>query len=215
MRLKFSIILTGFLYPALIIAQGVPVITETSPDEPQGGRASAQGSKSENAERKTTLDTGAQKRGTPQRPLTFAGKLFQGHLRYVDNDHQGALTNYEEAKDMEPANAEGYYFIACAQAKIGRIDDALVTLKTVATLAGGKNDALEAKALFVTALLEERRGNLERARKAWESYLQFASSRRNLVTFSATANERLKQYRAKEEREEQYSAVRKRIEKAD
>jgi len=214
MSLKNSILLLIFLCPTMSAAQGVPIITETG-TEPSSNDSSTSGAKSTGASAQSSTNASSGSTATPPRPLTFLGKLYRGHRQYVDNDHQSALTSYEEAKDMEPANAEGYYFIACAQAKIGRIDDALVTLKTVATLAGGKNDSLQAKALFVSALLEERRGKLDRAREAWKSYLRFAESKRGLKTFPATARGRLQSIEARQQREKEYAVVKERIASAN
>jgi tetratricopeptide (TPR) repeat protein len=142
---------------------------------------------------------------------TFAEAISAGHGLYMKRDYQSALSRYEEAKQLKPDNALIYYFIGCAQAKLQRYDEALVTLKTTTNIAGTKELDTHGKALFMMALVEEMRHRDEAAMEAWKSYKVFAQTYTDAVTYSATATERLKVLELKRSMEEQYVAVRERI----
>lgn len=142
---------------------------------------------------------------------TFSGALSAGHGLFMKKNYQGALSRYEEAKQLKPDDVLVYYFIGCAQAKLERYDEALVSLKTTTTIAGTKYLDAHGKALFMMAMVEEMRHRDEAAIEAWKSYKVFAQTYSDAVTYSATATERLKVLDAKRSMEEEYVAVRERI----
>ncbi|MCP4676851.1 MAG: tetratricopeptide repeat protein [Deltaproteobacteria bacterium] len=182
------------LLPWVAAAQSVPVIT-TAGEQP-------------------TNNSGGSTATPPQivnTPMTFAQKLAQGHQLYLDKNFTGALSTYEQAKEIEPGNAAVYYFIGCAQVKLGRHVDARVTLKTVATLAGSKDESLAAKAMFLTAVIEEDRKRFDTAKEDWTSYKGYAQTHQGAVTFVSSADARLAAYEKKRELDEKYAVVRERI----
>jgi Flp pilus assembly protein TadD len=148
-------------------------------------------------------------------PPTFHGKVARGHQLYLAGNHGEALSAYELAKEMEPGNPFVYYLIGCTLAKLERFDDARVTLKTASTLASGKDEALNAKALFAIAVIEDNRGRLDEAETAWTEYQGFAQTHGAIETFIGTAEDRLKAIEARRKLDEQYAVVRERIGKSD
>ncbi len=183
------------LLPAAAFAQGVPVITQTPPPPSSAG----------------TPDTAATAPQVVDTPETVHGKLARGHRLYLGSDFAGALSAYEQAKEMEPGNAAIYYFIGCAQIKLDRFDDARVTLKTVSTLAGAKDESLSAKAMFLVAVLEENRRRFDTAKEDWGAYKGYAQTHQQAVTFIATAEARLEAIERKRKLDEEYAVVRERI----
>lgn len=144
-------------------------------------------------------------------PQTYHGKLARGHALYLSGDYEGALSAYEEAKTKTPGDPLGYYFIGCALAKLDRYDDAIISMRTIANVGGGKNPSLEAKGLFMIAVIEEMRAKLDSAKEAWNVYKGYAQTHTDAVTFIPTAEARLSAFEKKRALDEQYVAVRERI----
>jgi hypothetical protein len=153
--------------------------------------------------------TAPQVKGTP---LTYQGKLVNGHDMYMKGDFQGALTAYEVAKQMSPGEPITYYYIGFTQAKMARYDDAVVTLRTTCTLAGEKDPSLHAKALFAIGVVEEMRWNLDAAKEAWIAYQGFKQTHESAQMFLSTAEARLVAIEKMQKLDEQYQVVRERIE---
>lgn len=148
----------------------------------------------------------------PEAAKTYEGLLSLGHDAFLSGRHAGALDRYEEAKDMEPGRADAYYFIGYAQGRLGRFDEAFVTLQTARTVAGNKNTDLSAKVLFLRAVLQEQRGDLQAAEKAWTDYLGFAQTHTGARVFIESAQSRLDAIKKMQRLDEQYAEVRKRLE---
>ena len=164
------------------------------------------------AETEAEAEAGAEATG---RPATYAGDLAAGHARYLATDYAGALEAYERAKEREPGNAEAYYFIGCAQAKLEQYEDAVSVLKTAATIAGSKNKTLHAKALFLVAVIAERRDDWTGARTAWTEYLGYAQTNTDAEVFVETAKARLEALEKRQEIEDDYAPVREKSKGGD
>lgn len=144
-------------------------------------------------------------------PDTYAGRLTRGHRAYIAGDPSGAIDAYNKAKEMEPGRAEVYYFIGCAQAKLGMYDEAVSSLGTAGTIAGDKDEPLHAKTLFMVAVVAEMKGDFASAKAAWEAYLGYAQTHGEATTFAATAQARLEAIEKKLALDESYKVVVERI----
>ncbi len=144
-------------------------------------------------------------------PESYTGKLEYGHELYLKGDFESALFAYNAAKEMKPSEPLSLYFIACAQAKLTRYDDAVSTLTALRTVCGEKLASLNARGLFLAACIEEMRGNLDNAELAWIAYKQFVSSHAGISSFAATAEARLSAFEKKRALDESYRGVSERI----
>jgi tetratricopeptide (TPR) repeat protein len=149
--------------------------------------------------------------GVSALPQTYGGKLTEGNRHYVAGNFPGALAAYEEAKAMKPGDALSYYFIGCVQTKLVNHDDAIMSFRTAATIAGEKNAGHHGRALFMIAVVEEKRGKIEAAREAWVAYKGFVQTHKDVPGFVASADARLKAYDKKQELNQKYEIVRERI----
>ena len=204
MARMITVFLALMLLPVAGLAQGVPVITETAP--PAGV-----GSDQQPVPVSPAMTQPVPVQQVVETPLTFHGKLARGHGLYLSGDHAGALSAYEEAKKAESGNPIVYYFIGCAMAKVGRYDDAMVTLKAMTTLGGDSDVSLMAKSLFMIAVVQEMGGRLDAAKEAWVAYQDYARSHVNAVTFAATPEARLAAIEKKKKLDVEYAVVRERI----
>ena len=144
-------------------------------------------------------------------PEGFDDKLDYGHSLYLKGDYAGALNVYNLAKEMKSNDPLVLYFIACAEAKLGHLDEAVSALSAMKTLSGEKLPSLTAKALFLTALVEEMRRDDERVISAWTEYKTFIEKHSQLPGFSGSAEARIQAFQKKRELYEQYEVVRQRI----
>jgi tetratricopeptide (TPR) repeat protein len=143
-------------------------------------------------------------------PPYYEGKLARGHAKYLASDYNGALAAYEAAKDQDAGRAPAYYFIACAMSKLNRHDEAVAMLKTAATISGEKDQNLHAKALFMTAVVLERKGDWKGAKAAWNEYLSYAKTHGDATTFVPAAEGRIEVIDKKLKLDEEYAPVRER-----
>jgi hypothetical protein len=148
-------------------------------------------------------------------PATFEGRLAHGHSRYLATDYTGALDSYGKAKELEAGEPVVYYFIGCAEAKLERWDDAISSLKTAATIAGSKDVGLHAKALFMIAVVQERRGEWGAAKAAWTEYASYAKAHEDALTFVAVAEGRLAAIEKRMQLEKDYAIVKERANKTE
>ncbi len=147
----------------------------------------------------------------PQGGLSFDGVLAEGHALYLAGDHEGALAKYQDAKEQEPGNALAYYFVGCAFSALDKVEDAVSALSTSATIAGEKDKSLQAKALFMIAVLRERSADWDAAKEAWIDYLGFAQTHADATTFMPVAQERLDAIEKRVKLDADYQVVRDRI----
>ena len=143
-----------------------------SPSAPSVG-ASAQATSSTQAGNSVNADTGNSS-NSPKGEYTYEGLLAIGHAKYVASDFTSAMQQYEQARLKDPARPEAYYFIGCAQKAQGRYQEAVQNLASAATVAGEDDAAMNARALFVIAVVWETARNFDKAKYAWIQYKAFA-----------------------------------------
>ena len=141
-------------------------------------------------------------------PAHYEGKLARGHASYMATDYSGALATYQAAKDQDAGRAPAYYFMACAMSKLDRHDEAVGMLKTAATIAGEKDQNLHAKALFMIAVVRERKGDWTAAKTAWKEYVSYANAHSDATTFVPAAEGRIEAIDKKLKLDEEYAPVR-------
>jgi tetratricopeptide (TPR) repeat protein len=146
----------------------------------------------------------------PQLPAHYEGKLARGHASYMATDYSAALAAYQAAKDQDAGRAPAYYFMACAMSKLDRHDEAIGLLKTTATIAGEKDQNLHAKALFMIAVVQERKGDWAAAKAAWNEYVSYAKTHGDATTFVPVAEGRIEIIEKKLKLDEDYAPVRER-----
>ena len=147
----------------------------------------------------------------PGAPLSFDDKLAYGHSLYTKGDYQGALSTYNEARQMRSTDPLVLYFIACAENKLGNVDAAVTALSTAKTMSGEKIPSLTARILFMTAVVEEVRPNQENATTAWQAYKDFITAHGDIPGFPQSADSRLQALEKKKAQYTQYEVVRQRI----
>ena len=94
---------------------------------------------------------------------------------------------------------------------LNQFDNALVTFSSGASIAGEQNESLNAKILFMTAVVRELQGDLAAAKQAWNTYVRYAKSHDKAVTYIASASARLKAIERMIALDQKYKVVRQRI----
>lgn len=141
----------------------------------------------------------------------FWESLKKGDDLYVARDFDGAIASFKEAITKEPQNALGHYRIGEAHLAKNELSEAeaswVAALRYV-----GSDKSLKGKILFVLADLRERQKSLDDATDRWNAYGEFAKQNPDAKTYPASAEERKKRVAAWKQMQDQYAAVRKRIE---
>lgn len=146
-------------------------------------------------------------------PAPMPDKLLsEGHKLYLAGDAGGALAKYVEAKDADTGKAAAYYFVAMAKARLGNTDEAIAALDTAATIAGDKDVAMHAKALFAAAVIREHKGEWDAAFDAWNRYVGYAQSHADAAGFADAAKARITVIERRRALETEGAAIRSRAE---
>jgi tetratricopeptide (TPR) repeat protein len=144
--------------------------------------------------------------------MTYDSMLMAGHKLYVGGDAKAALAKYEAAKEAESGKPAAYLFIGMAKAKLGQLEEAIAALNTAATIAGDKDAAVHAKALFALAVAQEQKPDWDAAYDAWKKYLAYAQAHADVPTFPESAKSRIAAIERRRELETAGAAVRGRAE---
>jgi tetratricopeptide (TPR) repeat protein len=194
--------------PAYVTAGGVELLVSDSTEGE--GEAEATADTTPRTTTSMTLDDEDEPSSAPI-PSGFDDKLAFGHSLYMKGDFKGALNVYNQAKAMKSSDPLVLYFIASAEAKLGHFDEAITALQAMKTLTGEKIASLTARALFLTALVEETRQNDDNTVKAWQAYKEFVTAHSGIPGFVGAADARLSAFEKKRQLYEQYEVVRQRI----
>jgi len=141
----------------------------------------------------------------------YAKAVVAGHEAMLKNEYTEAVSAYSEAKELDPGNADSFYFLACAHMAAGDVEKAEEDFKTAINVAGSKRHDVHAKCLFNLAYLEESKKAWEDAKKAWDAYIAFAGSHQDIPVYVENAKARIKAIDDAKALDEKYQAVRKRI----
>jgi len=145
----------------------------------------------------------------PGNGASFDAQLAAGHTAYLGGNYQRALRIYESAKAMRSSDAQVYYFIGCAKAKLNQYDEAISTLKIASGIAGERDQGLHAKVLFMIAMLEEKRNSLITAKIAWNTYLSYVKGHTETTSFIAVAEDRIKLIEIQAQLIKDYAAIKR------
>lgn len=204
MSTRAIVVLLLSVIPAGLIAQEIELSVSGSAGENTKPEA--------NAEVETTADTqNVDTTAEPSAPMSFDDKLEYGNSLYMKGDYQGALGIYNEARQMKSTDPLVLYFIACAETKLGNLDEAITALAAAKTMSGEKIASLTARILFMTAMVEEMRPSQENATAAWQAYKDFVTVHGNIPEFPQSADSRLSVLEKKKAQYTQYEIVRQRI----
>ncbi|MCK9460358.1 MAG: hypothetical protein M0R80_12035 [Proteobacteria bacterium] len=143
---------------------------------------------------------------------SYDAMLTAGHKLYVSGDTKGALEKYEAAKEATSGKAAAYYFIGAAKAKLGEFPEAVAALNTAATIAGDKDVVLHAKAMFATAVVQEKSGDWDAAYDAWKKLLEYAEAHADAKSFPDSARSRIGAIERRRTLETEGAAIRSRAE---
>ncbi len=134
-----------------------------------------------------------------------------GHQAMLAKDYDTAIRQYTRAKEAASGNPEVFYYLASARMAKGDYDQAASDFHTAIEVAGAKRADLHAKCMFCLALLEEWRSKWAAAKSAWQEYITFANTHKDVKAFVENAQTRIKVIEARDELERSYQAVRDRI----
>jgi len=145
------------------------------------------------------------------RPSPYSADVAKGHEAMSARNFAGAIDAYRRASAADPRDALALYFLGEAQVAAGELVEADAAFSR-ALAASGINDDLQARLLFVLADLRERQGNWVDAKRAWETYGEFAAAHPAAKSYAATAAERAKMVATHVDLDAKYGAVKKRAE---
>ena len=139
----------------------------------------------------------------------FRDFLKRGEDAYLARNFDAAIEAFQSALAKEPNNPVGHYRMGEALRAAERFDQAEKAWTRALQLAG-RDVALKAKVLFVLADLRERQKNYAEAIKAWDAYGRFIAQHK--TGYPKSAGERKKRNEAIKKLNDDYVAVKERIE---
>ncbi len=150
----------------------------------------------------------------------FWEKLKAGDDAVIAGDMDAAMTAYEAAIKEEPQNFLGHTRAAQVLMLKGEFDPAFERLERA--LGFAKRVEQRAKVMFLQAEIQERKTKFAQAKRQWETYEKFTTSGEATSDkeaakkiYPATAKERLKQIKDREQRDKDYAEVKERIQKRE
>jgi tetratricopeptide (TPR) repeat protein len=142
----------------------------------------------------------------------FWESIKLGDSAHLARDHDKAIAQYREAITKEPQNPVGHLRIAEAFLGKGALPEALESI-AAATRFADTEPSMKARALLLTALLQERQKNFDQAADAWKVYQQFGREQPKAKVHQRTPPERMKRIQIAKQLSEDYRAVKERIAK--
>ncbi|HZO16655.1 MAG TPA: tetratricopeptide repeat protein [Polyangiaceae bacterium] len=155
-------------------------------------------------------------------------ELAKGRKAIQSKNLDAAAGAFQKAIAKDPKKAHGYLLLAQVQLEKGDVDAALKTAEDGRSKAG--SDAVVAQLGFLRASLLERKNNSapgadnapgaaldgiakkwQEPKTGWSDYATLAASKPGAADYRPSAEERIKQIDARVKRDNDYAAVRKRI----
>jgi len=160
----------------------------------------------------SALSQSGKKKGEDTAEVSASAQaIVAGHEAMLRKEYDAAVRQYLKAKESASGNPEVYYYLASARMAKGDYDQALSDFRTAIEIAGTKRVDIHAKCLFSMAVLEESRQKWDAAKSAWQDYVSFANSHKDVPVFIENAEARIKALDARAELDKSYEPVRKRI----
>ena len=144
--------------------------------------------------------------------------IQKGDAAYLAQDYQDAIAHYREAIKHQRESAVAYQRLGEALRAVGNSQQAIEILATGLRFAD--TVAMRGKVVFVQADTHEREKQYPAARTKWEEYQKLSTGAKQgeskgSVLYPESAEERLKQVNAVEERNKAYALVKERIQKRE
>jgi tetratricopeptide (TPR) repeat protein len=151
---------------------------------------------------------------TSERPQAteYVVKVRDAILRAKNRDYEAAFEVLREAFRMEPSNPMAFYYAGEIDRLQNNLPQAMERFRTCVQFAG-RSDAPRYHARCLQAMaetLERTEGQIEAAREAWQTYVEFADAHRN-VSNPEIGRERINAIDAQMQQAGEYVAVRERI----
>jgi tetratricopeptide (TPR) repeat protein len=155
--------------------------------------------------------------GWPMRPATAAPSrdylaiCALGNAKYAARNRAGAEESYKLAIAQQPNQPLGHYLLGEAELASDDREGAQAEETLAASLAGERDPALHARALFVLATIQERQKRWDGARAAWQMLLDWAGRFPSANGAAASARSRIEAIDAMRKQDAAYEGVRRRI----
>jgi predicted Zn-dependent protease len=152
----------------------------------------------------------------PPRATEYQVKVQDAIRRAKNRDYDAARAELAEAFQMEPSNPVAFYIAGEIDRIENQLPQALERFRTCVQFAGqADRDRYRARCLQAMAeTLEGSEGELEAAREAWQTYVEFADAHRS-VSNPEIGRERINAIDAQLQQAEEYVEVRQRIEERE
>lgn len=142
----------------------------------------------------------------------FWESLKVGDSAYLARDYENAIAQYQDAISKDPQNPLGHLRAAETQFQLEKYPEALQAADAAKRF-GASEPNVQAKALFLVALIHERQGELDQANEDWKAYQAFARQQPKAKVHQRTPPERQKRIQTAKQLKEEYAAVKERIAK--
>lgn len=142
----------------------------------------------------------------------FWESLKLGDSAYLARDYENAIGQYQDAISKDPQNPLGHLRVAETQFQLQKFPEALQAADAAKRF-GQSDPNLQAKALFLIAMIHETQGELDQANEAWKAYQAFAQQQPKAKVHQRTPPERQKRIQTAKQLKEDYAAVKERIAK--
>ncbi len=155
--------------------------------------------------------------GWPMRPVAAAPSreyvaiCALGNAKYAARNLAGAEESYTLAIAQLPTQPLGHYLLGEAELASGDREGAQAEESRAAWLAGERDPALHARALFVLATIEERQKKWDGARAAWQRLVDWGGRFPSANGAGASARSRIEAIDAMRKQDAAYEGVRRRI----
>jgi TolA-binding protein len=134
-----------------------------------------------------------------------------GNAKYAGRNLSGAVESYKRAIAQLPSQPRAHYLLGEADLASDDLEGAQAEETRAAWLAGERDPALHARALFVLAAILERQKKWDGARAAWQTLIDWVARFPSANGAGASARSRLDAIDAMRKQDAAYEGVRRRI----
>lgn len=152
------------------------------------------------------------KKGGEDSHKKYLERLWEGHRLFKEGRITEALEAYRRASNLEPNNPEPLFFVGVALKATGKFEEAEGTFLSALRVAKEK-EPIYGRLLFNIAILLTDQKRWEEAKRAWQKYIDWGESHRDLDPYIINAKERQQAIIDREELYNSYEIVRERIRK--
>ncbi len=188
-------LIVALALPAIVI---VPMVASGEPKKPASAKGEGSAEEKYDPDNVTAISQ-------------YMETIAKGMERYTAKDYTTAIDTFKRAVALAPKNALAHYLLTEAYLQTNNLGEAEASVsQALEAQDTGKNPSMRARVLFVAAELQERKKDWEKAKAAWQAYLDHVSRNAD-AGFPQTATERIKVMQKLIDMEKGYSGVRERI----